>query len=112
MNSLLLVRKVAGGRVYPGAKALWVDGDFRLPPAGWDAAEIDAALEALLAAMYAFFRLPTRLPTGVALTRPGTCCSSRRASELDLKRRRDCAQFLSARLWVRGPAFPVNRGSY
>jgi SAM-dependent methyltransferase len=40
----------------PGA--VWVDGDFRLPAAG----PARPVARALLAAMYAFFRLTTRLP--------------------------------------------------
>lgn len=84
----------AAGASAPGA--LWVDGDFRLPPAGWPR----AAAAVALAGMYAFFRLTTRIPAG-RLADP--------APALAAHGFRLCAEtawlrgFLSARLWANGP---------
>ena len=77
----------------PGA--MWIDGDFRLPAAGW----ARPAARLALAAMYAFFRLTTRLPTG-RLTDPApllTECGFRLDAETAWLK-----GFLSSRLWVKG----------
>jgi hypothetical protein len=77
----------------PGA--MWIDGDFRLPATGW----ARPAARVALAAMYAFFRLTTRLPTG-RLTDPAPLLVERgfrqEAETAWLK------GFLSSRLWVKG----------
>jgi SAM-dependent methyltransferase len=79
--------------------ALWADGDFRLPPAGWARPVARWAL----AAMYGFFRLTTRLPAG-RLTDPAAPLAAEGfrlvAEESRLR------GFLSARLWARGPIPP------
>ena len=75
--------------------AVWIDGDFRLPPAGWER----FAARAALAGMYAFFRLATRMPNG-RLSDPAphlTSAGFRLAAEASWLR-----GFLSARLWARG----------
>ncbi|VTR94666.1 Methyltransferase type 12 OS=Pedosphaera parvula (strain Ellin514) GN=Cflav_PD6498 PE=4 SV=1: Methyltransf_12 [Gemmata massiliana] len=78
--------------------AMWVDGDFRVPRAGWARPVARLAL----AGMYAFFRLATRLPAG-ALIDPAPLIAAEsfaRASEVSR-----LGGFLSARLWTRtGPA--------
>jgi SAM-dependent methyltransferase len=79
--------------------ALWVDGDFRVPPTGW----ARPVAKCLLAGMYAFFRLTTRLPVG-RLTDPVALLAAegfRLAEETSRLR-----GFLSARLWVRGSGSP------
>ena len=74
--------------------AVWLDGDFRLPPKGWER----VAARAALAGMYAFFRLATRMPNG-RLTDPAPLLGAtgwRLDAEAAWLR-----GFLSARLWVR-----------
>jgi SAM-dependent methyltransferase len=76
----------------PGA--LWVDGDFRLPPGGWARPLARAAL----AGMYLFFQLVTRLPAR-QLTDPAPVLAARGftpAAETRL-----LWGFLSSRVWVR-----------
>ena len=73
---------------------VWIDGDFRLPAAGWER----FAARLALAGMYAFFRLTTRIPTG-RLTDPApllTAGGFRLEVETAWLR-----GFLSARLWVK-----------
>lgn len=77
----------------PGA--VWLDGDFRMPPGGW----ARPAARVALAAMYAFFRLTTRLPAG-ALTDPAPLLAANGFALVDEASR--LRGFLSARLWVRG----------
>jgi hypothetical protein len=83
--------------------ALWVDGDFRLPASGW----ARPAARALLAAMYGFFRLTTRLPTG-QLTDPAPLLTAEGFQLVEEVSR--LRGFLSSRLWVRGsiPPLPLN----
>jgi SAM-dependent methyltransferase len=76
-------------------RALWADGDFRHPSSGW----ARPVAGALLAAMYAFFRLTTRLPTG-RLTDPAPLLVAESFALTDEVVR--LRGFLSARLWVRG----------
>jgi SAM-dependent methyltransferase len=93
----IVARKVASACA---PAAAWVDGDFRVPAAGW----ARPAARVLLAAMYAFFRLTTRLPTG-SLTDPAPLLAAE-GFELveEVPRLRG---FLSARLWARGPVAPL-----
>jgi SAM-dependent methyltransferase len=79
--------------------AVWVDGDFRLPVAGWER----SVARLLLAVMYGFFRLATRLPAR-ALIDPAPLLAAE-GFELveEVPRLRG---FLSARLWARGSAAP------
>jgi SAM-dependent methyltransferase len=78
------------GSLKPGGR--WVIGDFRLPERGWSR----LAAKAALAAMYAFFRLATRLP-GRRLVDPDPLL---REQGLALEHEETCLQgFLSARLW-------------
>lgn len=75
--------------------AVWLDGDFRLPPSGWER----AAARVALAGMYAFFRLATRMPNG-RLTDPAPLLRAagfRQEAEASWLR-----GFLSARLWATG----------
>ena len=77
-----------------GPAAIWVDGDFRFPAGGWARVVAGAAL----AAMYAFFRLTTRLPAR-QLTDPApfqVACGFHQEAE-----RVWLGGFLSARLWAR-----------
>jgi SAM-dependent methyltransferase len=75
----------------PGA--LWLDGDFRLPAAGWER----LAARAALAGMYAAFRLVTRMPNG-RLTDPAPL---QRAAGFRLEAEAAWLRdFLSARLWT------------
>lgn len=87
-----LIRRVAGACA---PNAIWVDGDFRLPVSGW--ARLPARV--LLAAMYAFFRLTTRLPTG-RLTDPAPLLATEGFRLVEEASR--LRGFLSARLWARG----------
>jgi SAM-dependent methyltransferase len=76
--------------------AVWVDGDFRLPRYGW----ARPVAWGLLSAMYAFFRLTTRLGAG-HLTDPAPLLAAEGfglAEEVARLR-----GFLTARVWVRGP---------
>jgi SAM-dependent methyltransferase len=76
----------------PGGR--WVVGDFRLPARGWPR----AAGRAALAAMYAFFRLATRLPAR-RLVDPDPLL---RRCGLTLDREESRLHgFLSARLWAK-----------
>lgn len=75
--------------------AIWLDGDFRLPQAGWER----LAARLALAGMYAFFRLITRIPAG-RLADPApllTATGFRLEAETTWLR-----GFLSSRLWVKG----------
>jgi SAM-dependent methyltransferase len=75
--------------------AIWLDGDFRLPRAGWER----FAARLALAGMYAFFRLVTRIPAG-RLANPTpllTAAGFRLEAETTWLK-----GFLSSRLWVRG----------
>lgn len=85
-----VVRKVAGACA-PGA--LWVDGDFRVPAAGWARPVARLAL----AGLYGFFRLTTRLPAG-ALTDPAPLLAAEGFSLASEESR--LRGFLSARLWT------------
>jgi SAM-dependent methyltransferase len=94
-----VVRRTAGACA-PGA--VWVDGDFRLPPPGW--ARPVARL--LLAVMYGFFRLTTRLPAR-ALTEAAPLMVAEGFELVEEVSR--LHGLLNARLWVRGaepPALP------
>jgi SAM-dependent methyltransferase len=99
-----VIHRVAGACA---PDALWVDGDFRLPPSGW----ARPVAKLLLATMYAFFRLTTRLPTG-RLTDPAPLLAAEgfRLVEEDSRLR----GFLSARLLARGSKmpFPLPRDSH
>ena len=76
----------------PGGR--WVVGDFRLPERGWPRVVSRAAL----AAMYAFFRLTTRLPTR-RLVDPDPFL---RRCGLTLAREESRWRgFLSARVWMK-----------
>ncbi|MFM8273538.1 MAG: class I SAM-dependent methyltransferase [Gemmata sp.] len=77
-----------------GPSAVWVDGDFRLPAGGWER----PAARLLLAGMYAFFRLATRIP-GKELTDPAPLLAAE-GFELSAEESR-LRGFLSARLWTR-----------
>lgn len=96
-----VVRRVAAACA---PDALWVDGDFRLPVSGW----ARPVARALLATMYAFFRLTTRLPTG-RLTDPAPLLAAEGFSLIEEVTR--LRGFLSSRLWMRGsiPPFPLNQ---
>lgn len=73
----------------------WLDGDFRLPPSGWER----IAARAALAGMYAFFRLATRMPNG-RLTDPSPLL---RAAGFRLEAEVSWLRgFLSSRLWTTG----------
>jgi SAM-dependent methyltransferase len=76
----------------PGGR--WVVGDFRLPARGWRR----IAGRAALAAMYAFFRLATRLPAQ-QLVDPDPILRGA-GLRLDAEKSR-LGGFLSARLWVK-----------
>lgn len=76
----------------PGA--LWVDGDFRLPAAGWERPVARLAL----AGMYAFFRLTTRIPAG-RLTDPAPLLAA--AGFRPEAEAKWLKGFLSSRLWVK-----------
>jgi ubiquinone/menaquinone biosynthesis C-methylase UbiE len=77
--------------------AVWVDGDFRQPPRGWPR----LAARSLLAGMYAFFRLTTRIPAR-RLVDPAPLLVARGFDlESEVTRLRG---FLSSRLWVRTPS--------
>lgn len=87
-----VVRRVAGACA---PSAIWVDGDFREPPVGW----ARPVAKGLLAAMYCFFRLTTRLPVG-HLTDPAAFLALEGFTlHNEVSRLRG---FLSSRLWVRG----------
>jgi SAM-dependent methyltransferase len=78
---------------------VWVDGDFRLPVSGWER----WVARVLLAVMYGFFRLTTRLPAR-ALADPAPLLA---AEGFELVEEASWLRgFLSARLWVRGSAVP------
>jgi ubiquinone/menaquinone biosynthesis C-methylase UbiE len=74
--------------------AMWVDGDFRLPPVGWKR----FAAKFLLTAMYGFFGIATRLQAR-QLTDPGPLLVAEGFSLNDEVSR--LRGFLSARLWVK-----------
>ena len=76
----------------PGAA--WVDGDFREPPSGWER----GAAKLLLAGMYGFFRIATRLPAG-RLTDPAPLLAAEGFALAEEASR--LRGFLSARLWIR-----------
>jgi SAM-dependent methyltransferase len=97
-----LVRRVAGACA---PSAVWVDGDFRVPSGrGRPIARV------LLAAMYAFFRLVTRLPTG-RLTDPAPLLAAEGFACAEESAR--LGGFLTARLWVRGVApFPASSSAH
>lgn len=76
----------------PGGR--WVVGDFRLPARGWPR----LAGRAALAAMYAFFRLATRLPAR-QLVEPDRLL--RRSGLTLVSEESRLRGFLSARLWVK-----------
>jgi SAM-dependent methyltransferase len=78
------------------ATAVWVDGDFRLPAAGG----ARVAARVLLAGMYGFFKLTTRL-TAAHLTDPAPLLAAE-GFVLAAERAR-VRGFLSARLWARAP---------
>ena len=84
--------------------ALWIDGDFREPRAGWPR----AAAKLALGLLYGFFGVATRLPAR-RLTDPAPLLAAEGftlAEEVSRLR-----GFLSARLWVRGsPAFSLTSG--
>jgi SAM-dependent methyltransferase len=98
-----VVRRGAAGCA-PGAT--WVDGDFRVPPGGWER----VAAKALLAAMYTFFCVATRLPAR-RLTDPAPLLEAEGfALAGEASRLRG---FLSARLWVRAAtATPGSAAAY
>ncbi|QJW99933.1 class I SAM-dependent methyltransferase [Frigoriglobus tundricola] len=87
-----VVDRIAGACA---AHAVWVDGDFRLPTEGW----VRPVARGLLAVMYAFFRLTTRL-SAHELIDPAPLLAAlgfaQVAEETQLR------GFLSSRLWVRG----------
>lgn len=88
----VVVERVAEARA---PEAVWVDGDFRLPPAGWE--RLTARLA--LAGMYAFFRLTARISAG-RLTDPAPLLV---ASGFRLEAETTWLRgFLSSQLWVRG----------
>jgi SAM-dependent methyltransferase len=79
--------------------ALWIDGDFRLPVAGWE--RFLGSL--LLRAMYGFFRLTTRLRVD-RLADPAPFIAGQ---GFDLQSEVQWLHgFLSARLWVRSSMRP------
>jgi SAM-dependent methyltransferase len=89
---LALVIRRAAAACAP--RAIWVDGDFRLPASG----PVRPVARVLLALMYAFFRLTTRLPAG-HLTDPGPYLAVEGfhlINEVSWLR-----GFLSARVWIR-----------
>jgi SAM-dependent methyltransferase len=78
-----------------GPAAVWLDGDFRLPAGGWPR----WAARVLLAGMYLFFRVVTRLPAG-RLADPAPLLAARGftcVTETSWLR-----GFLTSRLWGRG----------
>lgn len=77
--------------------ALWVDGDFRVPSSRW--ARLGA--RGLLAAMYGFFGLATRLPAR-HLTDPAPLLAAEGFALVEEVSR--LRGFLSARLWMRPAA--------
>jgi ubiquinone/menaquinone biosynthesis C-methylase UbiE len=81
--------------------AVWVDGDFRLPLSGW----VRPVARLCLAAMYAFFRLTTRLTAG-HVTDPAPLQAAEGFALIDEVSR--LRGFLSARLWVRGVILPFS----
>ena len=90
----IVIDRVAGACA---GDAVWVDGDFREPPAGVSR----VAARYLLAGMYAFFRLATRIPAR-RLVDPAPFLTARGfALRSEATRLRG---FLSSRLWARGQA--------
>ena len=82
-----------------GPRGRGVVGDFRLPTRGWQ----QLGGQVALAAMYAFFRLATRLPAR-QLVDPDPLL---RGAGLELVRERSrLGGFLSARLWVKARSEP------
>jgi SAM-dependent methyltransferase len=80
--------------------ALWVDGDFRVPPSGWQR----PAAQLLLAGLYGFFGLAARLPAR-RLTDPASLLAAEGfALAAEVSRLRG---LLSARLWFRGSFVPT-----
>jgi SAM-dependent methyltransferase len=77
--------------------ALWVDGDFRVPSAGWQR----PAAKVALAVMYGFFSLATRLPARRLIDPAPLLAAAGFTLTEEVSRLRG---FLSARLWVRGEA--------
>ncbi|HEY1188916.1 MAG TPA: class I SAM-dependent methyltransferase [Gemmata sp.] len=86
-----IITRIAGACV-PGA--LWVEGDFRVPPGGWER----PVAKLLLAGMYAFFRLTARLPAR-ELVDPAPLLAAAGFRQVAVVER--LRGFLSARLWVR-----------
>jgi SAM-dependent methyltransferase len=92
-----VVRRVAAACA---SDALWVDGDFRVPPSGRQR----LAAQLLLAALYGFFGIAARLPAR-RLTDPAPLLVAEgfaMAEEVSHLR-----GLLSARLWVRGAFVPA-----
>jgi SAM-dependent methyltransferase len=87
----LLVDRLAAAAA-PGA--LWLDGDFRLPAAGW----MRAAARLILAVMYLFFAIATRLRSRrLTDAAPFLAANGFRLAVES----RWLGGFLSSRLWVR-----------
>ena len=90
-----LARVVDRVAVVCGPEAIWVDGDFRIPGSGWPR----RVAHVVLAAMYLFFRIVTRLPAG-RLTDAAPLIAARGfvpVAEMSWLR-----GGLSSRMWVRG----------
>ncbi|MDB5309194.1 MAG: Methyltransferase domain protein [Gemmataceae bacterium] len=94
-----LIDRVAAGCL-PGV--LWLDGDFRLPAAG----RPRAVARVILAGMYSFFRLTTRLPTR-QLTDPAPFLAARGFTLAGEKTQ--LRGFLSSQVWVRGNSLAPHR---
>jgi SAM-dependent methyltransferase len=91
-----VVRRVAAACA---PDALWVDGDFRVPPSGWRR----PAAQLLLAGLYGFFGIAARLPAR-RLTDPAPLLAAEGFAQSDEVSR--LGGLLSSRLWVRGAFVP------
>jgi SAM-dependent methyltransferase len=87
-----VVRRVAAACA---PSAVWVDGDFRVPPKGWQR----FAAQFLLSVMYGFFGMATRL-SARRLTDAALLLTAEGFTLADETSR--LRGFLSARLWIRG----------
>lgn len=100
-ESAAVVGRVAGSCA---ANAVWADGDFRLPSEGWGR----PVARVLLAVMYSFFRLTTRLSAHELIDPAPLLAEAGFTQVAEATRLRG---FLSARLWVRGSGAEAGESS-